>query len=214
MRLNTAVDMILNRRSARAFSAEAVSDEDLETILEAGLRAPSSKNTQPWYLAVARGAAKEEICRYVEENPEHLPTKPGKLLIDEPLARTRDSTWHSLRYVRAAPILILIFNRAPFTGGIQQMEADIRSGRSVNFANEYVGIGACMENMLLAAHMLDLGAIPVMDILPAAPLCRQRFGIDYDLVIGVVVGHRQKTSRGTPRTRGHVERDRFVTYLD
>lgn len=208
-----AIDMILTRRSARKFSAEAVADEDLSMILEAGLRAPSSKNSQPWYLAVAKGQAKEEICRWVEENPERVPTKPGKLLIDEPFARTRDSTWYSLRYVRAAPVLILIFNRAPFTGSKKRMEDDIRSGRRVSFENEYVGIGACMENMLLAAHTLGLGAIPVMDILPAAPLFRRRFEIDYDLVIGVVVGHpRQAPQRAlSPRP---LECERFVKYLE
>lgn len=213
MNRTATIDTILARRSARKFSAEEIPDEDLDLILEAGLRAPSSKNSQPWYLAVAKGQSKEDICRWVEENPERLPTKPGKLLIDEPLARTRDSTWHSLRYVRAAPVLILVFNRAPFTGSRARMEDDIRSGKRVCFENEYIGLGACMENMLLAADSLGLGAIPVMDILPAAPLFKERFQIEYDLVIGIVVGYPPKAPPKTlsPRT---LERERFIGYLE
>lgn len=208
-----AIDTILTRRSMRKFSPAAVADVDLELILEAGLRAPSSKNSQPWYLAVAKGRAKEEICRSVEENVEGIPTKPGRLLIDEPQARTRDSTRYSLRYVRAAPVLVLVFNRAPFTGGKQRTEDDIRGGRHANYENEYVGIGACMENMLLAAHALGLAAIAVMDILPAAPLIRRRFAIGYDLVIGVVIGHPQAAPHKAVSLRP-LERERFVKYLE
>jgi nitroreductase len=41
-------DAITARRNVRAFSDRAVSDEDLDRILEAGRRAPSSRNWQPW----------------------------------------------------------------------------------------------------------------------------------------------------------------------
>jgi nitroreductase len=41
-------DAITARRNVRAFSGRAVSDEDLDRILEAGRRAPSSRNWQPW----------------------------------------------------------------------------------------------------------------------------------------------------------------------
>ena len=200
---------ILTRRSTRNFSAKAVADDDLSTIIDAGLRAPSSKNSQPWYVAVARGEVKEQICLWVEENREHIATKPGRLLIEEPDARTRDSTFQTLRCVRAAPVLLLLFNRAPFTGGKKRVEDEIRSGKQVNYENEYVGIGACMQNMLLAAHALGLGAVAVMDLLPAGPAITSGFKIDYDLVIGIVVGHPR---RNLPART--VDRERFVRYLD
>jgi nitroreductase len=209
MSAHADIDMILKRRSARRFLPGAVDDEDLGTIIEAGLSAPSSKNSQPWYIAVARGRTKDEICEWVEENPEGLPTVPGELLIAEPAARPEDSTPQSLRYVRAAPVLLLIFNRAPFTGGKERAEDDIRHGKRVSYESEYVSLGACMQNMLLAARALDLGAIAVMDILPAAPMIRQRLGIDYDLVIGIALGRAEETP--SPKT---VDQERFVRYFD
>ena len=109
-----SIEVMLGRRSTRRYASRPVSDEDIATVVTAGLRAPSSKNSQPWHIAVLKGAAKERLCTWVEENPELLPTKPGVLLIDEPQARTRDSTTFTLRYVRSAPVLVLIFNRAPF----------------------------------------------------------------------------------------------------
>lgn len=45
-------DVIVNPRTTQAFSDEAVSDEDLNTILEAGLAATSAINQQPWFFAV------------------------------------------------------------------------------------------------------------------------------------------------------------------
>jgi nitroreductase len=41
-------DAIRSRRNVRVFSDRAIADADLERILEAGRRAPSSRNTQPW----------------------------------------------------------------------------------------------------------------------------------------------------------------------
>jgi nitroreductase len=41
-------DAIRSRRNVREFSDKTVSVEDLDRILEAGRRAPSSKNSQPW----------------------------------------------------------------------------------------------------------------------------------------------------------------------
>jgi nitroreductase len=41
-------DAITSRRNVRAFTDQPVSAEQLDRILEAGRRAPSSRNTQPW----------------------------------------------------------------------------------------------------------------------------------------------------------------------
>lgn len=43
---------ITTQRAVRRFSDRPVPDEALERILEAGRRAPSSKNTQPWEFVV------------------------------------------------------------------------------------------------------------------------------------------------------------------
>jgi nitroreductase len=45
-------DAIRARRDVRKYSEDAVAREDLERILEAGRRAPSSMNWQPWHFVV------------------------------------------------------------------------------------------------------------------------------------------------------------------
>ncbi|NJD56050.1 MAG: nitroreductase family protein [Nitrospirae bacterium] len=48
------IDIIRTRRSVRKFTEEAVSDEVVDAILEAGRWAPSGQNNQPWRFAVVR----------------------------------------------------------------------------------------------------------------------------------------------------------------
>ena len=50
----TAADVIMNIGTTQAFTDEAVSDEDLTVILEAGLAAASAINQQPWYFVALK----------------------------------------------------------------------------------------------------------------------------------------------------------------
>lgn len=63
-----SIDCIMNRRSVRQFTPDPVSDEDVRTLLKAGMAAPSAKNTQPWEFIVIRDAERRrnlsELCPY------------------------------------------------------------------------------------------------------------------------------------------------------
>jgi nitroreductase len=48
----SASDAIMSRRNVRQYAERPIPAEDLDEILEAGRRAPSSKNTQPWDFVV------------------------------------------------------------------------------------------------------------------------------------------------------------------
>lgn len=55
-------DLIIDSRTTQSFTDEAVSDEDLNLILEAGLAATSAINQQPWYfVAVTDNEVMDEI---------------------------------------------------------------------------------------------------------------------------------------------------------
>jgi nitroreductase len=49
-------DVIYSQRAIRHFSARPVSDEAVETMLHAAIRAPSGGNRQPWRFVVIRDA--------------------------------------------------------------------------------------------------------------------------------------------------------------
>jgi nitroreductase len=57
-------DAILSRRNVREFADRPIGDEDLDRILEAGRRAPSSRNWQPWdYVVVTDRAQLAELAQ-------------------------------------------------------------------------------------------------------------------------------------------------------
>ena len=59
---DSVVDVIMNTGTTQAFTEEAVSDEDLETILRAGLSTESAINQQPWFfVAVTNQEVMKEI---------------------------------------------------------------------------------------------------------------------------------------------------------
>lgn len=61
-----AIRVLLASRAIRSFSDEPVSQEDIDTILQCGLRAPSAVNGQPWHFTVVRN--REIIDRIVGTN--------------------------------------------------------------------------------------------------------------------------------------------------
>lgn len=50
-----AIQAILTRRSIRKYTADPVSDEVVEKLLEAAMAAPSAGNQQSWHFIVIRG---------------------------------------------------------------------------------------------------------------------------------------------------------------
>ena len=61
--VNNVTDIILSGYSARMFTSEPVSDQDIELILKCGIKAPSSRNQQPWKFTVVKdtGLTKKAI---------------------------------------------------------------------------------------------------------------------------------------------------------
>lgn len=66
--MNEVIQTILSRRSVRNYKPEPPAEETLQTILEAGLYAPSAMNQQSWHFTVLEGEAVSRFltfCRNV-----------------------------------------------------------------------------------------------------------------------------------------------------
>ncbi len=61
------MDAIYHRRSVRNYSDEAVSGEDFQKIIAAGMMAPSAGNQQPWHFITV--TKKETLLAVTQVNP-------------------------------------------------------------------------------------------------------------------------------------------------
>jgi nitroreductase len=180
---------ILNRRSVRHFTEETLSSEQIEKILNAGLSAPSSKNSNPWYLVALKGQKKEQLINSftpLKKGQSWLPIDP---LTNKPVESIKDTTPESLAIIKRAPLLILVFNNCPFSRGekyvIETNEIDIFH----DYVVEMIGIGAAIENMLLAANALNLGGVCLRDLNLYEKEVKAFLNIRYDLIAVLAIGY-------------------------
>lgn len=50
--MDPRLDIIFSRRSIRTYSGEPVSEVDIQSLLEAGMAAPSASNRKPWHFVI------------------------------------------------------------------------------------------------------------------------------------------------------------------
>lgn len=154
------LETIRTRRSVRKYTDKAVSDKDLDVILEAGRWAPSGLNNQPWRFAVVR---KEETKHKLA-----MATKYSSI-------------------VSGASALIAVF-----------LDQTVSYDRTKDVQSS----GACIQNMLLQAHSLGLGACWLGQILANRHQVELAVGASehLELMAVIAVGHPSSTSQSSRRS--------------
>lgn len=139
MELFTAIE---DRRSCREFTPDAVDPAKIERVLEAAAWAPSPLNTQPWkFIVITAPEKKERILAEAERCKAWAIEKSGWKWLNG----------YGLDFIVQAPAIIAVVGDPQKTG--------------VDMFQEEGGIGylmacaAAVQNMLLAAHALDLGSL-------------------------------------------------------
>jgi nitroreductase len=74
-------DAITSRRNVRCYSDRPVGAADLDRILEAGRRAPSSRNTQPWDFVVVTDRAQLEALAETFIGAGHLASSAATIAL-------------------------------------------------------------------------------------------------------------------------------------
>lgn len=76
--MDERLKIIFARRSIRAYTAEPVSPSDIQSLLEAGMAAPSASNRKPWHFVVVTD--RQTLRALADAHPY------GKMLAHAPLA--------------------------------------------------------------------------------------------------------------------------------
>ena len=80
-----AWDAIRARRNVRQYQPKPVSDEDMNRIAEAGWRAPSAKNRQPWDFVIVTDHAQLQELSTVWRGAGHIASAAAAIVLVVPL---------------------------------------------------------------------------------------------------------------------------------
>jgi nitroreductase len=162
-------EAISGRRSHRQYTGETISQGKMVKVLEAGLLAPSPKNRQPWYFVSCGPHMKRLIIEVLERKVEEL-TSASKSVGSLPI---------STKAIGESSEFLLVYNH------YSAKEADYNQNR---WKADILSIGACIQNMLLAAHEKNIQTLWICDILFAESEINGLMQIDDELVAGVILG--------------------------
>ena len=65
--MDDRLNAIFSRRSIRVYTDEPVSEAELQSLLEAGMAAPSASNRKPWHFVTVTD--RETLCALAEAHP-------------------------------------------------------------------------------------------------------------------------------------------------
>jgi nitroreductase len=80
-----AWDAIRARRNVRQYKPEPVADADLNRIAEAGWRAPSAKNRQPWDFVIVTDRTQLQELSTVWRGAGHIASAPAAIALVVPV---------------------------------------------------------------------------------------------------------------------------------
>lgn len=128
--MNQVIDLIKKRRSVRTYKDEQIKEEELQTILDAGLWAPSAHNSQPWHFTVIQDP----------DFIKHMSAVSLQGMTKSPVEWVARMGMSGRDIFYGAPTVIII------------------SGKKNEFLEPLIDCSAAVENMLLAAESLDIGS--------------------------------------------------------
>ncbi len=190
---------IKDRRSVRAFTEQVVAKELIQEILETAKFAPSGVNTQPWQVAVVKGAVKEKISadftqafrngRKPDPDFQYYPTEwiepfksrrfacgmalYGALEIDRADKARRQQQWELNYHFFNAPVGLFFY-----------LDAHLEKG-------SWLDTGMFIQSVMLAARGVGLESCPQAALSEYPDIVRQHLQLakDQHIVCGMALGY-------------------------
>lgn len=185
------------RNSARAFSSRPLEDDVVEAILLDAREAPSWSNTQPWKVAVANGAACDDLrVALVDAAKNRVPAPEVPQLFEYPplLQARRRATGFGLYDV-------LGIDKSDKEGRARQFEKNFAMFDApcavFLFAHRALAgyamldCGCFLQSLLLSATSRGVASCAQAVLASFPDLVRARFDVDDDhaLVCGIALGY-------------------------
>lgn len=130
------LEAIRSRSSVSDLGGEIDEATIVRLIQEAAVWAPNHHHTEPWHFTVLKGKARERVgLSWAEAAAAEIPI--------EGATREKYISKESQKLLRA-PVVLVVSQRV--------------SGTPVQIEEDHAAVAACIQNLLLAAHGVGLGA--------------------------------------------------------
>lgn len=187
------ISAIYDRRSIRKFTDKPISKEDITEIIQSGLKAPSSKNRQPWKYIVIQGNSKSEMLKVFRQGIAREENDSALL----PQSRQHiAAAKYTVDIMEEVPIIVFVVN----TLG-KSITAEFTPEERIYEICNIQSIGASIQNMLLAATEKGIGSLWICDIYFAySELCKW-LDCDGQLVAAIAFGYPNEFPKERPRKK-------------
>lgn len=135
--MNEVLENIITRRTIRRFRAEQVKEEELQTVLEAGMYAPSAGGRQGVLFVVSQNRETNEKLGRIKRNNSTVKMSTDTVYISKEQPSIADDPNITNAFYDAPAVITLFVPK--------------------NFLFGPYDASAAAENMLLAAHSIGLG---------------------------------------------------------
>ena len=187
------ISEIYDRRSIRKFSDKPVSQKDIVDILESGIKAPSSKNRQPWKYIVIQGNAKAEMLKVFRQGINREENE--KALLPQSKQHIAAAKY-TIAVMEEAPTIIFVMNSLG-----KDILSELTPEEHIYEICNIQSISASIQNMLLAATEKGIGSLWICDIyFTYQELCKW-LNSDGQLIAAIAFGYPNESPQARPRRK-------------
>jgi nitroreductase len=130
-----AIDALLSRKSSAMLAKPAPSQEEIQILIQAAVRAPDHCRLRPWRFLIIENGAREAL---------------GDLLVEALRVRDPKASYAMIEKARGKPL------RAPL---IIVVIAKVEEHPKVPNVEQILSAGAAAQNIMIAAHALGYAGI-------------------------------------------------------
>lgn len=146
------IEIIKSRRSIRQFKSKPVNEHTIRALIDAARYAPSNSNRQPWKFLVVTSLALKN--RMASETIKEW--KKRVSVLDEDIRGDIERYGSNFGFFVKAPVVIVALYKKPSL--IAEKIAGKRNNNKACFSGEVVSTSMAVQNLLLMAQALGLGA--------------------------------------------------------
>lgn len=182
------IETLLSRKSHAKLTSPAPTKEQLEILFKAALRAPDHALLKPWRYRVFSGSELTQL---------------GELFVKASLDADADLSEQSIERIRNKPM------RAPM---VIVASVFFSEHPKVPHIEQILSAGASVQNLLVAAHFLKIGAMWRTGALAFNDFLKQYMGLaDNEQIIGFIYLGKEQ---GEKRAVEHPPIEEFVSWYN